>query len=400
MLKALILLLIISTQTIGSNFKKIDKLVEENQFLSAWNELQKLPKTPDNLVYTTNFVLTYFTLSKMHQEFSFNNLNKDENLIEKRYSQNPQSATFYNIPLDTILINAIKNNPKNGDLYISLGNYYFDVFLLYKKNWLVSRQELVRLFEKQYTKAHELQKYSDKSYYGLGFFEMINGNSVKSIELFEKSYQINPKNINSLHQLAVLYNEMALKNQNNSEYFEKAIDFSKKTLETFPPSQNQHLGNMAFTIGNLYQQKNQIDSAIVYYLLSDAYLPEEKEVMKNLLVCFMQKKRWKEAEITTGNLLNLEIKDVIMFQDILSIFDTHQENEKFAEILKSQLNINPNDKQRNGYLKLYLASVYFDLNRNEAKNWLLQSENDFKICYDMDHPVFVTIGKLNNQLNK
>jgi len=400
MLKALVLFLLISSQIVGSDFKKIEELIDKSQYLYAWNEIQKLPKTPENLIFTSNFILTYFTLSKIHQEFSFNNLNKDENLIQKRYQENPQNAQFFNIPLDTILNNAIKNNPKNGDLYICLGNYYFEVFLLYKKNWLVNRQELVRLFEKQYTKAHELKKYSDKSYYGLGFFEMINGNTAKSIEYFEKSNEINPKNINSLHQLAVLYSEIAQKNQNNIEYFEKAIDFSKKTLETFPSSQKQHLANMAFTIGNLYQQKNQIDSAIVYYLLSDSYLPEEKEVMQNLLVCFIQKKRWKEVELITGNLLNLEIKDVIMFQDILSVFDTHQENEKFVEILNSQLNIAPNDKQRSGYLKLYLASVYFDLNRNEAKKWLIQSENDFKICYDMDHPVFVTIGKLNKQLNK
>jgi tetratricopeptide (TPR) repeat protein len=336
----------------------------------------------------------------MHQEFSFSNLNKDENLIQKRYTENAQTAKFYNIPLDTILSNAIKSNPKNGDLYISLGNYYFEVFLLYKKKWLINRQELMRLFEKQYAKAHELKKYSDKSYYGLGFFEMINGNHVKAIEYFEKSHQINPKNMNSLHQLAVLYSESVQKDPNNDEYFTKAIDFSKKTLETFPPSQNQHLANMAFTIGNLYQQKNQIDSAIVYYLLSDSYLPEEKDVLQNLLVCFIQKKRWKEVEVTTGSLLNMEIKDVIMFQDILGVFNNHQENEKYVEILKSQLNINPNDKQRSGYLKLYLATVYYDLNRDEAKKWLMQSENDFKICYDMDHPVFVTIGKLNNQLHK
>ena len=155
---------------------------------------------------------------------------------------------------------------------------------------------------------------------------------------------------------------------------------------------------MAFTIGNLYQQKNQIDSAIVYYLLSDSYLPEEKDVLQNLLICFIQKKRWKEVEITTGNLLNMEIKDVIMFQNILSIYEAHAANEILIENLLNQLKINPNDKERSGYLKLYVASVYFDLDKVQAKNWLAQSESDFKVCYDKDHPVFLSIGKLNSQL--
>ena len=397
-LKSVFLLLLICWQTIGFSKNKIEEYIEQQQYLTAWNELQKMPKTPENLIFTTNFVLTYFTLSKMHQEFSFSNLNKDENLIQKRYTENATTAKFYNIPLDTILNNAIKSNPKNGDLYISLGNYYFEVFLLYKKKWLINRQELIRLFEKQYAKAHELKKYSDKSYYGLGFFEMINGNQVKAIDYFEKSYQINPKNMNSLHQLAVLYSESVQKDPTNDEYYTKAIDFSKKTLETFPSSQNQHLANMAFTIGNLYQQKNQIDSAIVYYLLSDSYLPEEKDVLQNLLICFIQKKRWKEVEITTGNLLNMEIKDVIMFQNILSIYEAHAVNEILIENLLNQLKINPNDKERTGYLKLYVASVYFDLDKVEAKNWLAQSESDFKVCYDKDHPVFLSIGKLNSQL--
>ena len=398
MLKSVFLLLLICWQTIGFSKNKIEEYIEQQQYLTAWNELQKMPKTPENLIFTTNFVLTYFTLSKMHQEFSFSNLNKDENLIQKRYTENATTAKFYNIPLDTILNNAIKSNPKNGDLYISLGNYYFEVFLLYKKKWLINRQELIRLFEKQYAKAHELKKYSDKSYYGLGFFEMINGNQVKAIDYFEKSYQINPKNMNSLHQLAVLYSESVQKDPTNDEYYTKAIDFSKKTLETFPSSQNQHLANMAFTIGNLYQQKNQIDSAIVYYLLSDSYLPEEKDVLQNLLICFIQKKRWKEVEITTGNLLNMEIKDVIMFQNILSIYEAHAVNEILIENLLNQIKINPNDKERTGYLKLYVASVYFDLDKVEAKNWLAQSESDFKVCYDKDHPVFLSIGKLNSQL--
>jgi hypothetical protein len=398
MLKSVFLLLLICWQTIGFSKNKIEEYIEQQQYLTAWNELQKMPKTPENLIFTTNFVLTYFTLSKMHQQFSFSNLNKDENLIQKRYTENATTAKFYNIPLDTILNNAIKSNPKNGDLYISLGNYYFEVFLLYKKKWLINRQELMRLFEKQYAKAHELKKYSDKSYYGLGFFEMINGNQVKAIDYFEKSYQINPKNMNSLHQLAVLYSESVQKDPTNDEYYTKAIDFSKKTLETFPSSQNQHLANMAFTIGNLYQQKNQIDSAIVYYLLSDSYLPEEKDVLQNLLICFIQKKRWKEVEITTGNLLNMEIKDVIMFQNILSVYEAHAVNEILIENLLNQIKINPNDKERTGYLKLYVANVYFDLDKVEAKNWLAQSESDFKVCYDKDHPVFLSIGKLNSQL--
>jgi tetratricopeptide (TPR) repeat protein len=400
MLRGLFLLLLIFWQNVGFCSSKIESYIEQQQYLTAWKEIQKLPQTPENIIYTTNFVLTYFTLSKMHQEFSFSNLTSDENLIQKRYTENSQTAKFYNIPLDTILNNAIKNNPNDGNLYISLGNYYFEVFLLYKKKWLINRQELMRLFEKQYAKAHQLKKYSDKSYYGLGFFEMFNGNYIKAIEYFENSYKLNPKNINSLHQLAVLYSESVQKNPDNEDHLKKAIDFSKKTLETFPPNQTQHLANMAFTIGSLYQQKNEIDSAIVYYLLADSYLPEEKDVLENLLICFLQKKRWTEVALTTGNLLNMEIKDVIMFQNILGIYEAHAANEILIENLQNQLNINPNDKERTGYLKLYLASVYFDFDKIEAKNWLLKSEKDFKVCYDSDHPVFLSIDKLNTQLSK
>ena len=84
MLKSVFLLLLICWQTIGFSKNKIEEYIEQQQYLTAWNELQKMPKTPENLIFTTNFVLTYFTLSKMHQEFSFSNLNKDENLIQKR----------------------------------------------------------------------------------------------------------------------------------------------------------------------------------------------------------------------------------------------------------------------------------------------------------------------------
>ena len=72
--------------------------------------------------------------------------------------------------------------------------------------------------------------------------------------------------------------------------------------------------------------------------------PEEKDVLQNLLICFIQKKRWKEVEITTGNLLNMEIKDVIMFQNILSVYEAHAANEILIENLLNQLKINPNDK--------------------------------------------------------
>lgn len=400
MLKKTLLFTLVIVQTLMFGQKKIDELVEQQQYLSAWKEIEKLPKNPENLNYTTNFVLTYFTLSKAHQEFSFNNLNADENLIEKRYTVNPQTAKFFHVPLDTILLNAIQKFPSNGELHISLGNYYFDVFLLYKKKWLVNRQELMRLFKKHYSKAHELKKYSDKSFYGLGFFEMFNGNNLKAIDYFEKSLELNSKNINSLHQLAVLYSETALKFPENEKYFKNAVDYSKKTLETFPVSQKNHLANVAFTIGNLYQQNNNLDSAIVYYLLSDSYLPEEKDVLENLLICFIQKKRWKEAGVTTSKILNMELKDVIMFQNIMGIYEFNEANDKLIEILKTELKMNVNDKERTGYLKLYLASVYFGLDKTKSKEWLKESEKDFNICYDLEHPVFLSINKLNAQLNK
>ena len=89
MRKTLFLLLIIfsSLNSSALSFKKIDSLINNKQYLSAWNALTELESGNQGVnahIKKIKLSLKFFTKTLSHEFFYFNNLKKEQNLIKLR----------------------------------------------------------------------------------------------------------------------------------------------------------------------------------------------------------------------------------------------------------------------------------------------------------------------------
>lgn len=334
--------------------------LKKQQYNKAWNTLVAQKPNDSILLKKIEFALTYFSKTKMHQSFAFSDLKLNENLAEIRNSEDWSNFKFNKFPIDTLLNKAIEKSPKNGKLYLALGDYYYDIFIRYKDDWLVNKQELMRLFSNSYDKAHQLGDTSYISCYGLGYFNQFKGNYAEAIKYFTISHSLNSNFPSSAYQLSFLLQTEYEQQPINDSLLILSTYYGIEAFNNFPNYNVTEKADLTFMIGNNYKLLNNCDSAIVYYLKSDYLMPKNPDVMLPLLECFLIQKRMKEAKVVASNMLNIDYKNIRVFQAVADLFREFKVLTELTNVMKGEIQKDIYDKQRTGYFKLYIATIHLE----------------------------------------
>lgn len=373
--------------------------LKKQQYNKAWNTLVAQKSNDSILLKKIEFALTYFSKTKMHQSFAFSDLKLNENLAEIINSEDWSNFKFSKFPIDTLLNKAIDKSPKNGKLHLALGDYYYDIFIRYKDDWLVNKQELMRLFSNSYDKAHQLGDTSYISCYGLGYFNQFKGNYAEAIKYFTISHSLNSNFPSSAYQLSFLLYDEYEQNQANDSLLQKSIFYGKEAFNNFTSYNIKEKADLSYQIGNNYSSLNNCDSAIVFYLKSDYLVPNNPDVMHPLLECFLKQNRLKEAKVVASNMLNIEYKNIRVFQAVSDLFKDYQYSSELIGLLNSEIKKDIYDKQRTGYFKLYIATIHIEnKDYQNASKVLKDSKADFNICFDPNHLVFKAIESMERSI--
>ena len=106
----------LTLQSSAINFQKIDSLINNKQYLSAWNALSELENGiygVDIHIKKINLSLRYFTKTFSHESFYFNNLKKGENLINIRLLAEDKKLPMYTYKIADVIDSLQKSNPKD-----------------------------------------------------------------------------------------------------------------------------------------------------------------------------------------------------------------------------------------------------------------------------------------------
>ena len=185
MRKILFLLLIIfsSLNSSALSFKKIDSLINNKQYLSAWNALTELESGNQGVnahIKKINLSLKFFTKTLSHEFFYFNNLKKEQNLIKLRVLVENKKVKMYPYKIADIIDSLQKAHPTDYRLKKVQGDFYYDISILYGKDWIINKQEVTRRMYDGYTLAEEHGIEDHISLYALGYFWNINEERKKS----------------------------------------------------------------------------------------------------------------------------------------------------------------------------------------------------------------------------
>ena len=373
----------------ATQFSDVDSLIERKQFLDAWNLLSsketKSNKEQINLK-KIDICLKYFTKSVSHQAFAFTNLKQGENIIQQRNLAETKIIPTYSFKIDLIIDSLIKENPKNYNLYKSKGDYYYDIFILFGRNWKVNRQEVLRRMYIAYDKADKHQINDYLSLYALGYFHHLNSESNKAIEYFDRSLSLDSNHAPTHYNLAYIYteldnNEVALKHAWNAYKKYKYINYKNDACQM---------------TGSILGKLERHEEAISVLLDCDRLIPNTYYTYYYLLNSFLHLNKTQEALITAENMFSIDWKSHTINTDIIEIFIKTNHLNELISFYQGKLTKEKYDMEFRGHIQLHTAQAFSLVDdKDKTIKYVDDAKKSFLICYDNNHPIFKVLENMS-----
>ena len=385
-----LIIILFSISSSATSFEKIDSLINSKQYLSAWNALTELENGEQGVdahIKKIDLSLKYFTKTYSHQLFSFTDLKKGQNLINLRVIAEKKMAQMYPYKIADIIDSLQKSNPNDYRLKKVQGDFYYDISILYGKDWIINKQEVTRRMYEGYTTAEEHGIENHISLYALGYFWNINEDTKKATNYFSRSLKLDSNYAPTHYNLAYLYSE--------KDSLEAALYHAWKAYNLYSYlNYKNDAGQMA---GSILGKLGRHGEAITLLLDCDKLIPNTYYTYYYLLNSFLAKKRIVESQVTAHNMFNLDWKSHTINTDIIKLFIQNDQLEALEQFYNDRLEEEKFDKEYRGYVYLHLAQAYQMKNKTEEAliNISLSQEN-FNICYDPGHPVFQVIEKMKH----
>ncbi len=371
--------------------KQSDKLIGEKKYRSAWDLLEKADpsnKEPAIVLAKTDLLLTGFVNTAMHQVFTLNNLQPNEK--PEDYRGKDVNGDLIKFDPGAVLDTLIKKYPDNYQLYEALGNYYYQVFLIFQENWLKKPEELVHLILDNYTKSYT---HGNKTYlaaYRIGFAQLFLQQFAEAQKSFIESVKLNQKYPDAYYSLA--YSSLQLGNSDS------ALLCANKAFELFTDTFNR--SDVQLLRGMIYSTKK--DTAASLHEYSEAArLNPKNQSMSQLLLKAEFRYNGKEVDAVTSSYFDLGPRDAETYNEIITDYFNANRPKDVLVFLEQKLTQYANDPEVIGDICFYRAYVYVVMeDKEKAKADLIRAKENFSKVFPPSHQMFSTIEDAMKELQK
>ncbi|HXC03414.1 MAG TPA: hypothetical protein VNZ86_01605, partial [Bacteroidia bacterium] len=183
--------------------KKADKLIAAHKYRSAWETLDKADpknKNPTLALAKSDLLLKYFIHTVMHQVFTLKDLEPNQKPGDFRNKN--ENGSLIRFDPEAVFDSLLIKFPDDYRLYEGLGNYYYQVFILFQEKWIKKPEDLVKAIEINYSMAcsHGLQ--TDTAEYRIGFARLFTQRFRESSTSFRQAISLNPAYPDAWYSLA------------------------------------------------------------------------------------------------------------------------------------------------------------------------------------------------------
>ncbi len=362
--------------------EKANELIAGKKYQSAFELLDQADpdnNNPDMVLLKEKILLNYFVVSLMHQMFGLKDLKKDEDITDYR-GKNGQYEMF-RFRADSILQRLIRKYPDNCQLYKGLGDYYFDAYMRYGKQWVKSEDELLKQIQENYRKAAEMKCADARTYYVLGYTHLLQNNLQESISYLEKSVQLNDTLAETHYNLAYAY--MA------ADQKKKALQHALKATDLY--QDKEYKSDAARMAGILYMDLNDEQMAVKLLEKADSIDPGNYYNLAPLLSLYVKTNNPKKKE-TTEKFFLLDPGNATIYNDLTGIYLENNQAGEIENFFKSKLKTYQDQPKIVGNLHFYLGQLYLQTDKKSlAKEHFLKARKFFEKVFEPEHPVFEVI---------
>lgn len=376
----------------------IKTLIDSGQYLSAWTALNlHYPDTGDDYQKITqaciksDFCLKYFSHTLNHEQFYFVNADSGKSLLEIRQTPLSTSQIPVNFSPEKELIKIERPEyatPEYTSLHYHLGQFYYDVWVTYKKKWRKSEDELIALFYYHYNECLKDELFTAQAYYAVSLYHQRLRSYKKAKENLKACLKMDPKHAAAHYNLALSYNV--------EDSVKLAIHHAEKAYDNYKV--NQYKGDAAVMCGVLNCDLGNYKKGIRWLLVADALTPGNLVAYEYLLHGYLATGKKEEAELITKNLYSYDWKSGRIFNSVLEAHRKFNKEAVLVDFLNEEISAHPHDKEYLGFNHLHLCQIYIVIeDKNLALEHVEKAKDSFHISYDKEHVIFRLLEKITAQ---
>jgi tetratricopeptide (TPR) repeat protein len=371
--------------------RQADKLIADKKYRAAWEVLDKADpqnKKPAVAVAKTNLLLKYFVNTVMHKVFTLKDLQSNEKIED--YRGKDVNGNLIRFDPEAVLDTLIKQHPTDYQLYVGLGNYYYETFIVFQENWVKKPETLVKLVEENYTTAYN---HGIKTYlvaYRIGFARLFLQRFPEAKKSFSEAIELNKFFPDAYYSLA--YSNLQL-NQNDS-----ALTNANKAYELFTDTFNRSDVNLLR--GMIYSAKKDSISALKEY--RHAALMNPKNAGMNLLY-LKAELRYNAPDLNkvASTYFDIDPKAAETYSELINGYFQVNKSKEILALLDSKSMQYDKDAEITGDICFYRAYIYVVLEEKaKAKADLLKAKDCFLKIFPPEHEMFGAIQEALKELDK
>ena len=372
--------------------EQANQLIASQRYASAYELLRGSDpndQSPEVAIARTNLLLNFYIRTDKFHSFGLKDIAPNQNLHEFR--ENNASVKMLTYKPDSILTKLIRQYPENYKLPYALGNFYYEVHLVYPDDaWYEPDSIVVAKIRDNYLTAYNHGEFDYWSLFGIGYSYLLDEDYDNAIPFLEQSILMNPDYSLSYYNLSYAYL--------SKEQTQKALTLALKAYEmqVIPIFKAE----TSLLIAAIYKElKNNLKS-YEYLLSANKHHPNDYNVLVPLLEMEMAMNN-PDYQKRTNELFMLDPDNPIIFQDIMKTYSENEKDKEFVTFLETKRNEFKNSLPITANIHLYMAIAQYEQDEwVAAKINFEKARSLFRNFYKIDHNVFKVIDSYTDAITK
>lgn len=372
--------------------EQANQLIASQRYASAYELLRGSDpndQNPEVAIARTNLLLNFYIRTDKFHSFGLKDIAPNQNLHEFR--ENNASVKMLTYKPDSILTKLIRQYPENYKLPYALGNFYYEVHLVYPDDaWYEPDSIVVAKIRDNYLTAYNHGEFDYWSLFGIGYSYLLDEDYDNAIPFLEQSILMNPDYSLSYYNLSYAYL--------SKEETQKALTLALKAYEmqVIPIFKAE----TSLLIAAIYKELKNNPKSYEYLLSANKLHPNDYNVLVPLLEMEMAMNN-PDYQKRTNELFMLDPDNPIIFQDIMKAYSENEKDKEFVTFLETKRNEFKNSLPITANIHLYMAIAQYEQDEwVAAKINFEKARSLFRNFYKIDHNVFKVIDSYTDAIKK
>lgn len=372
--------------------EQANQLIASQRYASAYELLRGSDpndQSPEVAIARTNLLLNFYIRTDKFHSFGLKDIAPNQNLHEFR--ENNASVKMLTYKPDSILTKLIRQYPENYKLPYALGNFYYEVHLVYPDDaWYEPDSIVVAKIRDNYLTAYNHGEFDYWSLFGIGYSYLLDEDYDNAIPFLEQSILMNPDYSLSYYNLSYAYL--------SKEETQKALTLALKAYEmqVIPIFKAE----TSLLIAAIYKELKNNPKSYEYLLSANKLHPNDYNVLVPLLEMEMAMNN-PDYQKRTNELFMLDPDNPIIFQDIMKTYSENEKDKEFVTFLETKRNEFKNSLPITANIHLYMAIAQYEQDEwVAAKINFEKARSLFRNFYKIDHNVFKVIDSYTDAIKK